>query len=327
MRRGIDQRDDGDPEPVGQAHQPDRLAIALGLGHAEIVLEARCGVVAFLMPEQHHAPPVDPRQAADDRRIVGESPVPGERNEVIDDSRHIILEMRSLGMASDLRLLPRSQLRVGIAEELVGLGLEPADLRVDVDRAVARRLAQLGNARLQFGDRLFEVQIGEHVSGAGRTKPRQSSTRTGGERVAGVDQLHQPRTVDMRIDLRRRDVGMAEQRLQHAQVRSAREQVRGKGVAQHVRADALGRNPASAAICRTSWNSRTRLRCPFPLGNSHRLASGTCSRQRATAVSARDEIGTIRSLLPLPSRIRNGWPMRTAPRARPTSSLARRPEP
>ena len=47
----------------------------------------------------------------------------------------------------------------------------------------------------------------------------------------------------MGVDLRRRDVGMAQQRLQHAQVGPARQQMRGKGVAQDVRADPLGRDP------------------------------------------------------------------------------------
>ena len=43
--------------------------------------------------------------------------------------------------------------------------------------------------------------------------------------------------------------------------------------------------------------------------------------------SARVEIGTSRSLSPFPRTIRNGWPGRTDPRGRPTSSVALRPEP
>ncbi len=37
--RRVDQSDDRDPEAVGELHQPDRLAVALRLGHPEIVLE------------------------------------------------------------------------------------------------------------------------------------------------------------------------------------------------------------------------------------------------------------------------------------------------
>ena len=43
--------------------------------------------------------------------------------------------------------------------------------------------------------------------------------------------LGQLRTVDMRVDLRGRNIGMSQDLLQHAQVGTAREHVRGKGVA------------------------------------------------------------------------------------------------
>jgi len=46
----------------------------------------------------------------------------------------------------------------------------------------------------------------------------------------------------VRVDLRRRDVGVAEQRLENAEVGSAGKQVRREGVAEHMRAYALGRN-------------------------------------------------------------------------------------
>jgi hypothetical protein len=58
--------------------------------------------------------------------------------------------------------------------------------------------------------------------------------------MAGIDQCHEPSAVDVGVDLRRADVRMAEQRLQHAQVRPALEQVRGEGVTQDVWRDLLG---------------------------------------------------------------------------------------
>ena len=158
----VDQGHHRQAEPVGQLHQPDRLAIALGLGHAEIVLEPGGGVVAFLMADQHHPAAADPRQAADDRRVVGEIAVAGQRHEILDQPGDIILEMRPLGMARDLRLLPRRQLGIGVAQQLARLGLEPVDLGVDVESAAARGLAQLGDAGLELGDRLFEIEIGQH---------------------------------------------------------------------------------------------------------------------------------------------------------------------
>ena len=131
--RSIDQGHDRKAEPVGQRHQPDRLAIAVGLGHAEIVPEARGGVVALLLADQHDLAAVDPGEAADDRGVVGKGAVAGERQEILGEARHIIVEMRTVGMPGDLGLLPCRELGVGIAEQLVGLGLEPRDLRIDVD--------------------------------------------------------------------------------------------------------------------------------------------------------------------------------------------------
>jgi hypothetical protein len=48
-------------------------------------------------------------------------------------------------------------------------------------------------------------------------------------------QLLQPFAGDVGVDLRRRNVGVAEQQLHDAQVGAVVEQVRGEGVAQHVR--------------------------------------------------------------------------------------------
>ena len=65
--------------------------------------------------------------------------------------------------------------------------------------------------------------------------------------MAGIDQFHQPAAVDMRIDFGGRDVGMAEQRLDRAQIGAAFEQMGRERMAQHVRADPRRIDPASAA--------------------------------------------------------------------------------
>ena len=114
------------------------------------------------MADQHHAPAIDFGQSADDRWVLTESPITGERQEIVSNPGEIILEMRPLRMPRDLRLLPRRQLRVGIAQQLVGLGFEPADLGVDVDRAVARGLPQLRQACFKLCDRLFEIEVSRH---------------------------------------------------------------------------------------------------------------------------------------------------------------------
>ena len=79
---GVDQRDDRQVEPVGELHQPRRLAIALGPRHAEIVLEPARRIVALLVA--HHADRLAAKaaEAADDRRVLAELPVAGERREI-----------------------------------------------------------------------------------------------------------------------------------------------------------------------------------------------------------------------------------------------------
>ena len=59
-------------------------------------------------------------------------------------------------------------------------------------------------------------------------------------------QLLQPLARDVRVDLRRRDVGVTEQELHHAQIGAVIDEMRGEGVAQHVRREALARNGARA---------------------------------------------------------------------------------
>ena len=75
----------------------------------------------------------------------------------------IVEAMRPLRMARDLRLLPRRQLGVEVAQRLRRLGLEPVDLVGDVG-GVAARLhgAQFLDLLFEFGDRLFEIEIGAH---------------------------------------------------------------------------------------------------------------------------------------------------------------------
>src|SRR5581483_9856856 len=83
----IDESHDRNAELVGQPHEPDRLAIALGLGHSEIVLEARGSVLALFMPDEHHWAAIDARQTADDRRIVRERAIPRQRDKIVGNAR------------------------------------------------------------------------------------------------------------------------------------------------------------------------------------------------------------------------------------------------
>src|SRR5258708_29391010 len=70
--------------------------------------------------------------------------------------------MRPLGMASDLDLLPRRQLRIGLAQLPVGLRLEPRDLVGDIEVAAVGEVPQSLDLALELGNRLFEIKEMAH---------------------------------------------------------------------------------------------------------------------------------------------------------------------
>ena len=71
--------------------------------------------------------------------------------------------MRPLRMARHLRLLPGRELGIELLERERRLDLEPVDLLADGDRVAGLgHGAQFLDLGLQFGHRLFEVEIGAH---------------------------------------------------------------------------------------------------------------------------------------------------------------------
>src|SRR3546814_4369599 len=90
-------------------HKPDRFAIALGLAHAEIVLQAAGRIVALFMANHHDAALTQPSEAAEDCLIVAESAITRERDEFVENTSDIMFEVRPLGMAGDLRLRSEEQ--------------------------------------------------------------------------------------------------------------------------------------------------------------------------------------------------------------------------
>lgn len=68
------------------------------------------------------------------------------------------------------------------------------------------------------------------------------------QRMCRQIDLGQLRTIDMRVDLRRRYIGVSQDLLQHAEVRAAREHMGGKGVAQRVRMESRQPHLAPVAL-------------------------------------------------------------------------------
>src|SRR5262249_46475731 len=160
---GINQRENRNGETIGQLHQSRRLAIALRARHAEIVPDAALGGGTLLVADNAEALAVETTEAADDRLVVAELAVAGDRREIADQSVDVVQAVRPLRVARHLRLLPRREVGKQRLQRLGGAGLEALDLLADRHRVAARlHGAQLLDLGLELGNRLFEVEIAAH---------------------------------------------------------------------------------------------------------------------------------------------------------------------
>src|SRR5690606_12101805 len=156
-------RDHRDAETFGHIHQADRLAIAFGLGHAEIMLDAALRIRAFFMADKEDGAAPETPYAAYNGRILAENTVARERREIFGQSFYIIPKMRAGGMARHLDLLPGRQRGVSILKKLRGLLLKLGHLVANTDRRVLLgEKLQLLHLAFQFCYRLLEVEIGMH---------------------------------------------------------------------------------------------------------------------------------------------------------------------
>jgi hypothetical protein len=159
----VHQRDHRQAEAVGHLHQADRLAVALGAGHAEVALQPRLGVVALLVADHHDGPVVEPCEPADHRVILGEVAVAGERRELGEERVDVVRPMRALRVAGDLGLPPGREVLVELGAHGPRLGVERLGLGVEVHAFPgARERAQLFRLALELGERLFEIEIDRH---------------------------------------------------------------------------------------------------------------------------------------------------------------------
>ena len=160
---GIHKADDGQAKAVGKLHQPHRLAIAFGLGHAKIVFQARIGVKALFLADQADRLALEPAQAAGNGRILGKFAVAGQGREIADQRLGIIGKMRALRMAGDLRLLPWRQIGIEIEQRLGGLGFQPGQFLADANAlAIGAQRAQFLDLGFEIGHRLFKIEIAAH---------------------------------------------------------------------------------------------------------------------------------------------------------------------
>src|SRR5256886_14173887 len=157
----VDEAEDRLAELLGELHEAERLAIALGVRHAEVARDLLTRVAPLLVADDDDPLPLEPRQATDDRRVVPVEPVAVELDEVLEEERDEVGRVGALGVAGELRPLPGGQARVGLLALPVEPLLELRDLLAAAGRVV------LGLERrdpvLQLEQGLLEIKRVRHT--------------------------------------------------------------------------------------------------------------------------------------------------------------------
>ncbi len=118
----------GTVELVGELHRAEGLPITFRPRHSEIAVDLLLGIPPLLVSDDHHRPLVKPRHPGHDRRVLAETAVAFDLEEVIEQVLDEIESVRTLRMPRDEHFLPRRQSRVDIPPHVVELLLQARDL-------------------------------------------------------------------------------------------------------------------------------------------------------------------------------------------------------
>ena len=95
---GVDKRDDRPAEFGGQLHQPECLAIAFGLRHAEVAIQLLFGIAALLLANHHDGLPFKEGKAADNGLVVTEGAVAVQFLKAGEQTLNVVEGVGPLGM-------------------------------------------------------------------------------------------------------------------------------------------------------------------------------------------------------------------------------------
>jgi len=118
--------------PLGEPEQPLCLAVALGLGHAEVVLRLLVQGAALLVSHHQYRASVEPAEATDDGGVVGPQTVALELLEAVDQVPDVVARPRPFLVSGDLDRDPGVMPAV-LATELLQSCLELLDLLGQMD--------------------------------------------------------------------------------------------------------------------------------------------------------------------------------------------------
>src|SRR5581483_6368259 len=105
---------------------PDRLRVALRVGHPELPRVALLRVPALLLADQRDGAPVEPAEAGDERAVIGAAAVAVELDPVVEDPIDVVERVRPVRMACELDRVPDLVLGRGRGRlELLELAVQP----------------------------------------------------------------------------------------------------------------------------------------------------------------------------------------------------------
>ena len=122
---GIDKRDDGEPELLGELHLSEGLAVALGVGAAEVAGDFLVGGAALLVADDEHAVRADAGETGDHGGVIAEASVAAEFAEVLAHELDVVTGLGALGMAGDADGIDGREIGVDLGE---ARGAEGAEL-------------------------------------------------------------------------------------------------------------------------------------------------------------------------------------------------------
>ncbi len=196
---GVDEGEDGQAEFLGELHEAEGLAVALGLGHAEVAGDLFLGVAAFLLGDDHDGLAVEEGGAADEGAVVAELAVAVQFLEAGAEQGDVVEGVGAARVAGDLHALPRGEAGVDLALGGGDLFLDAGDLLAEIEVVLEGLLAELfqlgaqvaqGFLKLERVNRCFHEELAGKTAEAG--EPPGSCQRVGstggearGERKAG----------------------------------------------------------------------------------------------------------------------------------------------
>ena len=96
--RCVDERQDRQAKAIGELVEPARFAIPFGLRLSKVTCRFLFRRAPFLMPDDDDAASVEARQTADDRRIIGKSPIAVQLLPIGEQMLDIIERVRPIRM-------------------------------------------------------------------------------------------------------------------------------------------------------------------------------------------------------------------------------------